>query len=79
MIVDLDTVKLQLRVDFGDEDVTIERKIAAAQNLIERHLGYKIEDQFGGVDQDEIPASLLAIGSKTAKLCSLASMRKNCQ
>jgi uncharacterized phage protein (predicted DNA packaging) len=59
MIVDLDTVKLQLRVDFGDEDVTIERKIAAAQNLIERHLGYKIEDQFGGVDQDEIPASLI--------------------
>jgi uncharacterized phage protein (predicted DNA packaging) len=59
MIADLTILKEQLRVDFSDDDATIERKIAAAQNLIERHLGFKIEDEFGGDEQEEIPPALV--------------------
>ena len=35
------------------------RKIAAAQDHIERWLGYKIEAIYGGEDQDPIPPSLV--------------------
>lgn len=59
MIADLTILKEQLRVDFSDDDATIERKISAAQNLVERHLGFKIEAEFGGDDQDEIPPALV--------------------
>ncbi|MCO5139289.1 MULTISPECIES: head-tail connector protein [unclassified Shinella] len=59
MIADLTILKEQLRVDFDDDDATIGRKIAAAQDLIERHLGFKIEDEFGGAGQEEIPPALV--------------------
>lgn len=59
MIVDLATVKQQLGVTLDIDDALIARKIEAAQNHIERMLGYKIEEQFGGVDQDDIPPSLV--------------------
>lgn len=59
MIVDLATVKQQLGVTLDIDDAMIDRKIEAAQNHIERMLGYKIEEQFGGVDQEHIPPSLI--------------------
>lgn len=46
MIVDVATLKEQLRIDFGEDDDLIERKIAAAQDHIERHLGFKIEEEY---------------------------------
>ncbi|MDX3975790.1 head-tail connector protein [Shinella sp.] len=61
MIVSLAEMKQQLNLtdDLGtDDDALIARKIAAAQNLIERHLGYKIEARYGGNDQEEIPPAL---------------------
>lgn len=66
MIVDLATVKQQLGVTLDIDDVMITRKIAAAQNHIERMLGYKIEEQFGGLDQDDIPPSLVEAVSQLA-------------
>ncbi len=46
MIVDVPTLKEQLRVDFEDDDALVGRKIAAAQDLIERHLGFRIEEEY---------------------------------
>lgn len=59
MIVDVETLKEQLRVDFEDDDDVIERKIAAAQDHVERYLGFRIEDEFGGEGQDDIPPALV--------------------
>lgn len=59
MIVDLATVKAQLGVTLDIDDALIGRKIAAAQNHIERLLGFKIEETFGGEGQDGIPPSLM--------------------
>lgn len=59
MIVDLVTVKQQLGVTLDIDDSMIARKIEAAQNHIERMLGYKIEEKFGSIDQDDIPPSLM--------------------
>lgn len=59
MIVDVATLKEQLRVDFNDDDALVDRKIAAAQDHIERHLGYKIEATYGGTSQDPIPPALI--------------------
>ena len=55
MIVDLPTLKEHLRVDFSDDDAVIERKIAAAQDHIERHLGYVIAEEY----PDGAPAALV--------------------
>lgn len=62
MIVSVETLKEQLRVDFDDDDATIERKIAAAQDLIERHLGFRIEEEFppaGGPPVSTVPPALI--------------------
>lgn len=61
-IVTLDQMKEQLAftADLGDADNDlIERKVAAAQDHIERWLGYKIEATYGGEDQDPVPPSLI--------------------
>lgn len=55
MIVDVPTLKEQLRIDFNDDDALVERKIEAAQDLIERHLGFRIEEEY----PDDIPPSLI--------------------
>lgn len=55
MIVNVETLKAQLRIDFNDEDTLVERKIAAAQDHIERHLGFKIEEEY----PSEVPAALV--------------------
>lgn len=45
--------------DAPDEDLwALQAKGDAAQNHIERLLGYKITDEFGGEDQDAIPEAL---------------------
>ncbi|MFS8123772.1 head-tail connector protein [Rhizobium sp. BR 250] len=62
MIVSLTELKQQLNLtpDFGtDDDGLLERKISAAQNHVERLLGFQIEETYGGTDQDEIPPALV--------------------
>ncbi|MGR3639078.1 head-tail connector protein [Alterinioella nitratireducens] len=43
----------------GIDDALLYRKVEAAQNHIERLLGFKIEANFGGVDQDPVPPVLI--------------------
>lgn len=68
-IVTLDQVKEQLSFtdDMGTaDDALLTRKIEAAQDHIERLLGFKIEGTFGGQDQDPVPASLVEAVSQLA-------------
>lgn len=61
MIVTLDMVKAHLGItpDIGSaDDDLLTAKMAAAQAHIERGLGFKIEDRFGGEDQEPIPEDL---------------------
>lgn len=61
-IVTTDQMKEQLNIsaDLGTaDDALITRKIASAQDHVERLLGYKIESTYGGADQDPIPPSLV--------------------
>jgi hypothetical protein len=39
-------------------EVMLDQKVQAAQGHIERLLGFKIEDHFGGEDQDPVPEPL---------------------
>lgn len=62
MIVTVAELKEQLNLsdDLGTgDDALLGRKIAAAQDHIERLLGFKIEETYGGTDQDEIPSALV--------------------
>ena len=62
MIVDVAILKQQLNatgIPGTDDDALIERKIDAAQNHIERLLGFKIEETYGGPDQEKIPPALV--------------------
>ena len=68
-IVQLGDLKEQLSFtdDIGDaDDAMLQRKLDAAQNHVERLLGYVIEDTFGGVDQDPIPPALVEAVSQLA-------------
>lgn len=40
------------------DDALMARKIAGAQDHIERLLGFKIEETYGGTDQEAVPPSL---------------------
>ena len=42
----------------GADDLLLERKLEAAQNHVERLLGFRIEETFGGTDQDPVPPAL---------------------
>jgi hypothetical protein len=60
-VVTLEDLKAQLNFtdDIGEEDdPLLEGKIAAAQGHIERLLGFRIADRFGGEDQEPVPPSL---------------------
>lgn len=60
-IVELADVKdhLAFTDDIGSvDDGLLSRKIDAAQNHVERLLGYAIEDTFGGEGQDPVPPAL---------------------
>ena len=61
-IVTLDQVKEQLAFtdDIGGvDDALLQRKTDAAQNHVERLLGFAIEECFGGEEQDPIPPALV--------------------
>ena len=61
-IVTLDQLKDQLSFtdDVGDaDDNLLTLKIDAAQAHVDRLLGFTIEDTYGGVDQDPVPAPLV--------------------
>ncbi|WP_126974652.1 head-tail connector protein [Frigidibacter oleivorans] len=61
-IATLEQLKEQLAFtdDLGSlDDALLQRKLDAAQNHVERLLGYQIEATFGGVDQDPIPPALV--------------------
>jgi len=56
--------QLKEQINFSDDlgaadDALIDRKIAAAQDHVERLLGFKIEDVYGGQTQETIPPSLI--------------------
>ena len=60
MIVTVAEIKEQLNIDAADnsDNALLARKIGAAQNQIERLLGFKIEERFGSAGQEAIPAAL---------------------
>lgn len=52
--------QLAFTSDIGSEDDTLlQQKLDAAHNHVERLLGFCIEAEFGGVDQDPIPPVLV--------------------
>lgn len=62
MIITLDQLKEQIAftVDMGSaDDELLTRKAQAAQDLIERRLGFRIADRFGGEGQNPIPPALI--------------------
>lgn len=61
-IATLDDLKDQLAFtdDIGDaDDGLLQQKLDAAQNHVERLLGFRIEAQFEGGDQDPVPPVLV--------------------
>ena len=58
MIVTLEEVKEHARIDFDDDDALIESKIRSAQAHLENLLGFKIEERYGGEDQQPVPEPL---------------------
>lgn len=48
------------------DDALMQRKIDAAQNHIERLLGFKIGEKYGGAGQEAIPVSLVEAVSQLA-------------
>lgn len=46
----------------GDDLLVTDRLIAAAQNQIERLLGYRVLDLYGGENQDAVPPALVQAG-----------------
>jgi hypothetical protein len=69
MIATVEMLKEQLNLtaDLGvDDDALLGRKLAAAQDHVERLLGYKIEATYGGASQDEVPPALVEAVLQTA-------------
>ena len=58
-IVTLAQLESQLGLEgVPGHELLLQQKLDAAQGHVERLLGFKIEDQFGGVDQEPIPEPL---------------------
>ena len=58
MIVTRSEIKEQINQALDVDDELLDRKIAAAQNHVENLLGFKIEETYGGADQEPIPPAL---------------------
>ncbi|NDV52166.1 head-tail connector protein [Salipiger sp. PrR003] len=59
--------QLSFTDDIGDVDnALLQRKLEAAQNHVERLLGFKIEENFGGEDQEPVPPVLVEAVSQLA-------------
>ncbi|WP_339768045.1 head-tail connector protein [uncultured Pseudosulfitobacter sp.] len=68
-ILDLDQLKEHLAFtdDIGGvDDALLQRILDAAQNHIERLLGFKIEEVFGGDEQEPVPPALIEAVSQLA-------------
>jgi uncharacterized phage protein (predicted DNA packaging) len=65
-IVSLAEIKQQLRIDHDDDDALLTRKIASAQDHLERLLGFKIENTYGGESQDPVPPAMVECVSQLA-------------
>lgn len=51
--------QLSFTYDFGaEDDALLTRLLAAAEDHVERLLGFKVEDSYGGTGQDPVPPSL---------------------
>lgn len=70
-IVTLEQVKEHLRVNHYDEDDLITQKISAAQNHLERLLGFKIEEEYPPTAND--PAVSTIPPSLVECVCQLAA------
>ncbi|WP_114966810.1 head-tail connector protein [Alkalilacustris brevis] len=57
-IVTTEQLQAQLNITLPDDDSLLQDKLTAAQGHIERLLGYRIEEQFGGEDQEPVPEPL---------------------
>lgn len=68
MIVSVEQIKEQLNIeaDDGSDDALLSRKISAAQDHVERLLGFKIAERYGGTGQEEIPPALVEAVSELA-------------
>ncbi len=68
MILTVAQLKEQLNItaDDNSDDAILGRKVAAAQDHVERLLGFKIAGRFGGDNQEPVPAALLEAVSQLA-------------
>ncbi len=69
MIATVEMLKEQLNLtpDLGNsDDALLGRKLAAAQDHLQRLLGYKIEVVYGNAGQEEIPPALVEAVLQTA-------------
>lgn len=58
MSVTVDQLRAHSNITGTADDALLAAKLAAAQDHIERMLGYTIADRYGGEDQDPIPPSV---------------------
>lgn len=68
MIVTVPQIKEQLNIDAEDnsDDALLSRKIEAAQNHVERLLGFKVAERYGGAEQEAVPPALMEAVSQLA-------------
>jgi uncharacterized phage protein (predicted DNA packaging) len=68
MIITVPQLKEQLNIDAADnsDDALLGRKIEAAQNHIERSLGFKLSARYGAEGQEPVPPALMEAVSQLA-------------
>lgn len=68
MIISVAEIKEQLNIaaDDNSDDALLSRKIGAAQDHVERLLGFKISERYGGAEQEGIPSALVEAVSQLA-------------
>lgn len=68
MNISVEELKQQLNIEEEDnsDDALLSRKIAAAQDHVERLLGFKVAERFGGAGQEAVPPALMEAVSQLA-------------